>query len=163
MRGGAGPPPQLSWLPPAFEGGPGLRQRQQPRRPAEVKPSCGGLGRRGVGRRPTRAGWAGLGGCRGREVEGRLGILGAGPSRAGGQCVLFPGRPPQRHLQKGPQPGASASGKLWEGRGSVPSGRLSRGPLRGLRISAGLRGACYVLALGVLRKGMRGGEGCEDH
>lgn len=50
MRGGAGPPPQLSWLPPAFEGGPGLRQRR-PRRPAEVKPSCGGLGRLGVGRR----------------------------------------------------------------------------------------------------------------
>lgn len=155
VRGGAGPPPQLSWLPPAFEGGPGLRQRrrQWPLRPAEVKPCCGGLSRRGGGRR----GWAELGGRR-REVLGCLASSGRGPGRQ--VACAFSCR---RHLQKWPRPGASASRGLWGGRGVAVFGPPSASPvetplaraLRGLG-SAASAWACYALALGMLLKGSGG-------
>lgn len=140
MRGGAGPPPQLSWLPPAFEGGPGLRQRrrrrQRPRRPAEVKPGCGCLSRRGGGKWP--AGEGGPGWATAAWSAGRLGILGARLWRAGGPCVL-----PQIGLPEAPAEVAPARcfGVLTTvgGRGSLPSG--GRGPPRRSASGAGLAGA----------------------
>lgn len=87
VRGGAGPPPQPSWLPPASEGGPGLRQRR-PRRPGEVKPAGGpGSARRGAG---VGGGGSRLGPARPPRVPGRAGLR----VGAGARGLLAPPRTP---------------------------------------------------------------------
>lgn len=102
MRVGTRPPSRRPWLPPAFEGGPGLRLPRRPRRLAEVKPGCcwawGGVW-------PARVGRAGQGGRRRRsEVKGGSAPPGGGLALPGGAPCFAPGQPLQRHLQKWPRP-----------------------------------------------------------
>lgn len=82
-----------------------------------MRPGCGG-----VGRRLARRGWARLGGHRRGEVKGRLGSLGAGLSRQVSRAFSSRSASPEAPAEAAPA-GVSASGGLWEGRGSVPSGR----------------------------------------
>lgn len=112
MRVGARPPSRRPWLPPASEGGPALRQPQRPRRLAEVKRGCCC----GVG-----GGWPGDSG------QGRAGPpppqRGEGRVRTPGRCPVFCSRSASSEAPAEVAPtDASASGGLWEARGSVPSG-----------------------------------------
>lgn len=65
MRGGARPPSQLSWLPPAFGGGPGLRQPQ----------SLGGLGASSVSMVQLSSSPSGYQSPSGHSEEGREGNM----------------------------------------------------------------------------------------
>lgn len=139
MRGGAGPPSRLSWLPPAFGGEPRLRQPQR----------LGGLGgeaglrRRGEAAGAARVGEAGRATPWGGERASRHPRSSA--LEAGSSCVFLQLGLPTGTCRSGPGRCLGVGG-MWEGRGSVPSGcrvtapwrRLSRGSLRGF----GIRAAC---------------------
>lgn len=163
MRGGAGPPPQLSWLPPAFEGGPVLRQRrrQRPRRPAEVKPGCRGLGRRRGVRWPARVGGQGWAAAavsagaawhpRGGALEGRWPVrLTAGRSPRG-TCRSGPGRVLRR-----PEDCGEGGGRCLRGAEGPSRRSASRPGPAGAWDPRRLPGACCALALGMLLKGSGG-------
>lgn len=70
----------------------------------------------------ARVGRAVLGGRRRGEVKGRLGISGAGLSRQVARAFSSRSLSPEAPAEVAPA-GTSASEGLWEGRGSVPSGR----------------------------------------